>query len=91
MLIFLLEAQLLGKDVFFLTGTEEHGQKTHNAKSKKCRAKKFVDVISNQDKKKNKSFIRKINQIEKQKLISFKALVMVVMIRFKNLKTKNIT
>ena len=44
--------RLLGKDVFFLTGTDEHGEKIERvAKEKKFSTKEYVDKISKEDKR----------------------------------------
>jgi len=48
--------KLAGEDVFFLTGTDEHGQKIFNAaKAKGLEPKKFVDEISGADRKEQDS------------------------------------
>lgn len=62
--------RLLGEKVFFLTGTDEHGQKIENAAKKAgLSPKKFVDKIVTQDKKEwralNLSYTRFIRTTDK--------------------------
>lgn len=57
--------RLLGEDVFFLTGTDEHGSKAEAAAAKAGfadREKEFVDSIANQDIKEQQSILVSFNR-----------------------------